>query len=403
VGRQFSGSGGTTPPVYLSVVLATYNGGHYLQEQLESIRAQTRRPDELVVGDDGSEDATLQILDRFQRTAPFPVTVARRHRTGIVGNFMLSVGDARGDVLAFSDQDDVWLPEKLERCLAAMHSYDADVVVHGLQPVGADLDPTRAASRNVRRPVVEERLTANVWGQVSGNAMIFRRRVLDGCDWSCLPSSQMAGHPFYHDELVRLLGAVRGRTVRIPERLVLYRQHGDNAAGAGRTLMDGRRTYSGHVASLERRAEVAREWAIYFPPFVSPDERDMAAAYFRRAADTMSARAERLYKPAWRAVPAIGAAVTRRDYSSRRGGGFGWRALLQDLYQYSPGGHSRGRAKGIVRLAVGQARPEKAAGMEELPLAPPSSVATTPAATVPALDKIGTGPRRGQQGEAEPS
>lgn len=328
------GTGGAATAPRLSVVLATYNGERYLQQQLDSISEQTRPPDELVVGDDGSDDSTLQILERFQQKAPFPVTVARRQQTGIVSNFMLSVGDAHGDVVAFSDQDDVWLPEKLELCLAAMCRYDADVVVHGLQPVASDLGPTRATHRNVRRPVVQERLTANVWGQVSGNALVFRRRVLDGCDWSSLPPPQMARHPFYHDELVRLLGAVRGRTVRIPERLVLYRQHGANAAGAGQTLMEGRRHDDDHVTSLEYRAEVARQWAVYFSALVGPDDRDITEAYLLGAAEMMSARAARLHEAPWRAMPSIGVAICRREYSSRERGGFGWRALLQDLYQF---------------------------------------------------------------------
>jgi hypothetical protein len=98
--------------------------------------------------------------------------------------------------------------------------------------------------------------------------------------------------------------------------------------------MEGVRKYSGHAASLEHRADVAREWAVYFSALTAPEYRSQTVAYFVGAADLMQARAERLRRPAWRAVPEIIAGVTRGEYSSRTARGFGWRALLQDLYHF---------------------------------------------------------------------
>jgi len=101
---------------FLSVAMCTYNGEQYLQEQLDSIIAQTRLPNEVVVCDDGSTDATLQILDEFQETAPFPVRIYRNGtRLGPTKNFEKAIKLCSGNVIALSDQDDVWMPHKLER------------------------------------------------------------------------------------------------------------------------------------------------------------------------------------------------------------------------------------------------------------------------------------------------
>jgi glycosyltransferase involved in cell wall biosynthesis len=98
----------------LSIAMATWNGARYLREQLDSFRGQTRLPDEVVVCDDHSTDGTAAILDEFRRSAPFPVNVSiNPERMGYVGNFEQAVRMCDGDVIFLSDQDDVWLPEKL--------------------------------------------------------------------------------------------------------------------------------------------------------------------------------------------------------------------------------------------------------------------------------------------------
>jgi glycosyltransferase involved in cell wall biosynthesis len=325
--------------------MATYNGERYLARQLASIGGQTRQPDELVVGDDGSVDRTVEIVTSFRESAPFPVKLILRDRTGIAANFLLSLEASEGDLVAFADQDDVWLPEKLERSVAALRHQRADVVIHGRRTVDAELRPVLAGYVNVGRLRVEDRLRGNVWEPGAGNAMLLRRSVLDGCDWTARPMSEWSEDPVNHDDLVKLLASVRGRTVRLPDRLVLYRQHGGNVAGAAGSVVDQIRKFTGRRAYVERvehRARVARDWAEYFSALVVPDYRLQTIAYFRDAGQLMSARAKRLQSPAWRAIPSVGAAAMRGEYSSRSTGGFGWRSLLRDAYSfYDPGARHR--------------------------------------------------------------
>lgn len=109
----------------ISIALATYNGGKYLQGQLDSIAGQTRLPDEMIVCDDGSSDSTPQIVSRFAESAPFRVTFIRNEvRLGSIKNFEKAISHCTCDIIALCDQDDIWLPEKLERQAAVLERDD---------------------------------------------------------------------------------------------------------------------------------------------------------------------------------------------------------------------------------------------------------------------------------------
>jgi glycosyltransferase involved in cell wall biosynthesis len=92
-----------------SVVMTTYNGEKYLQRQLESIAQQSSQPLELIVRDDASKDATVEILRKFQSTVAFEVVVqVNEKNVGFRENFMEAIRQARGEIIAFCDQDDIW-------------------------------------------------------------------------------------------------------------------------------------------------------------------------------------------------------------------------------------------------------------------------------------------------------
>lgn len=130
-----------------SVALITFNGAKYLQEQLDSLAKQTVLPDELVVCDDCSTDATMEILHRFAESAPFPVRIFQNEKNlGWSANFHRAFFLCEKDVTFFCDQDDIWLPKKIEKMLSAFErepevgmvlSYDHRVDAAGNQiPLG---------------------------------------------------------------------------------------------------------------------------------------------------------------------------------------------------------------------------------------------------------------------------
>lgn len=124
--------------------MATYNGAKYLQAQLDSILCQTQQPDELVVCDDGSTDATLELLEAFRHQAPFAVHIYRNEANlGYIKNFERALSLCTGDIIFLSDQDDVWLNSKIET-ISREFASDSEswVLVNDAELVHEDLSTT---------------------------------------------------------------------------------------------------------------------------------------------------------------------------------------------------------------------------------------------------------------------
>ena len=221
----------------ISVALCTYNGSRYLREQLDSIASQTRRPDELVIRDDMSADETVEIAERFAEKAPFPVNIHRNTENfGSTRNFESAIEACRGEIIALSDQDDVWEPQKLERIeteFAAdpglgMVFSDAMLTDENLRPLGIRLWRETFRRRDQREftsgRAVEVLLQYNV---VTGATMAFRSDLKP----AVLPIPELT--EYIHDAWIALIAAMASRVKFIPEPLVRYRQHAGQQLGAG--------------------------------------------------------------------------------------------------------------------------------------------------------------------------
>ena len=234
-------------PRSVAVAMATYNGAEFLPAQLASIAAQTRAPDELVVCDDGSVDATVKIVEQFAAEAPFEVRLFRNsQRLGYGENFMKAGRACRSDVIAWSDQDDLWMPAKLARC---MDEFERDpellLVVHstqiGLGPQTSDHRIAGALSRyhawDDEEQILRRRsrytpdalpLEVSFWG----HSCVASRRVLELGDElaQLLPGlvSEFSGH----DTWTGFLATSIGNVALLPDVLVHYRQHESQFSGA---------------------------------------------------------------------------------------------------------------------------------------------------------------------------
>jgi len=215
--------------------MCTYNGESYLQEQLLSIAKQTSLPYELVVCDDYSIDATLQILDEFQKAAPFSVRIYRNETNlGATKNFEKAIALCSGDVIVLSDQDDLWMPHKLERLKQLLEEHleagyifsDALVTDEMLHPLGCTIWEQVSFTGRKRRLFeqghqLEILLKRNV---VTGATMAFRAKLRD---W-VLPIPDTC----IHDEWIALIGSAIGRKgIFIAEPLIYYRQHPKQVLG----------------------------------------------------------------------------------------------------------------------------------------------------------------------------
>ena len=210
----------------ISIAMATYNGAKYLPEQLDSLAAQTRTPYELIVTDDGSTDETLGILDAFAQRAPFPVHVHRNEqRLGYRDNFLKAAHLCSGDLIAFCDQDDVWLADKLRVVAPEFDDLETLLVVH---------DATLVSERLEKIDDIRSPDCAIPFSVQFGFSMIFRADLPFASDVArphCDRSA--AGTPFAHDQWISFLASSLGRYRHIRQPLVLYRQHSNNTCGFG--------------------------------------------------------------------------------------------------------------------------------------------------------------------------
>lgn len=220
----------------LSVAMATCNGHKYIQAQLDSLVAQTRRPDEMVISDDASTDGTAGLIARFAAEAPFPVVVRDNPtRLGYIKNFEQAVSLCSGEVIFLADQDDLWRPEKLARHEAIYQARtdvggvfsDAAVVDQDLQPLGfglwqhMGLKPSKVAKFRTGRglDLFIKR------GSCYGILLSFRARFRD----ILIPFPLN----FSHDDWISLVLSAVAQLELIADPLVDYRQHGAQAVGVG--------------------------------------------------------------------------------------------------------------------------------------------------------------------------
>ena len=120
----------------IAVLLATYNGGKYIWEQLESLFQQSCKQFHLYVRDDGSSDDTMKIVEQFHEMFPDRVTIlkdSQKHR-GAAKSFMYLLENVDSEYYMFCDQDDIWLPEKIEKTFARMKEIEAESVRKGWLP-----------------------------------------------------------------------------------------------------------------------------------------------------------------------------------------------------------------------------------------------------------------------------
>jgi len=214
----------------ISVAMATYNGEKYIREQLDSLSTQTELPFELVVCDDGSTDATLQILKEFSASASFPVRLyTNETNLGYADNFLKSAALCGGDWIAFCDQDDVWLPNKIARVCESIARYAGDELVlvgHTSLMATADLALTGQRLPDFSRDAYVKRASNFAFFCIVGFSMIFRKVLLTEIDSTQRPRvhRQNPKTPPGHDQWMGMLANAVGDIAYISEPLVIWRR-----------------------------------------------------------------------------------------------------------------------------------------------------------------------------------
>ena len=227
----------------ISVAMCTYNGEKYLQEQLDSIASQGLPPDELVICDDGSTDATAEIVNAFAATAEFPVRFIQNDQNlGSTKNFEKAIGLCNGELIALSDQDDVWNPQKLARLSTLLVAdptaggafSDAELIDQNSRLTGTRLWAKVNFSPEKSYGDIEGELTKTLLTHdvVTGATLMFRAN---------LRSTFVPIEPAWvHDGWIAWMIVLYSRLVPVREPLVRYRLHNFQQVGVGPTSLWGR-------------------------------------------------------------------------------------------------------------------------------------------------------------------
>ena len=213
----------TAPKV--TVVLSTYNGSQYLPEQLASLNEQARRPDSLVLRDDGSTDDSVCIVREWSAVTGVQLQEVAGERLGPARSFLTAaLNAAPADVYMFCDQDDIWLPDKISRAVDRLPfgpGAPPSLLATRLAVVAADLTPISLSN-------VPKRLTfssAVCESMLTGCTIAFNAAFRD------LLGGRVPENVVMHDWWCYLLATGAAQLVFDCKPTLLYRQHGSNALG----------------------------------------------------------------------------------------------------------------------------------------------------------------------------
>lgn len=221
--------------ILISILLATYNGEKYIAEQIESLLSQTVQDFRLFIRDDRSTDSTYPIVMEYAEKYSGKIFAAQNKENtgGAKFNFMRMMIEHKDDYIMLCDQDDIWLPNKIEKTLDALkhtegiYGKDTPIIFHSdLMVVDGDLNvisPSyrKSASCNFDNVTLNHMLTQNI---VTGATACYNKAL---GDLIRKPEFMMM-----HDMWIAMVAAAFGHIVHSDEALMLYRQHGGNEVGA---------------------------------------------------------------------------------------------------------------------------------------------------------------------------
>jgi glycosyltransferase involved in cell wall biosynthesis len=210
----------------VSVVMATYNGGEYLAEQLRSVFSELMLGDELIIVDDGSKDLTLEILDSV--TSPALCVVRNLENVGVRATFERGLLMSSNEIIFLCDQDDIWLPGKRTAFVSAFERDPRTlVVISDAQIIDASGRVTASSFMATRGGFRGDILSTLVRNRYLGCAMALRRELLV----AALPIPRLVP---MHDMWLGALSSILGRVHYISTPLIQYRRHGGNVSPSRR-------------------------------------------------------------------------------------------------------------------------------------------------------------------------
>lgn len=307
----------------ISVVMATYNGERWIEDQIKSIALQTLPPDEIIVVDDQSKDGTVAILQRLSHQFPIRL-IQNDQNSGSTLSFARGVAAASGDVIFFSDQDDVWVPEKIATLIKAFEDPRVGMAYSRVQNVDQNLtflpnNDVASHDQAIERGLFYEALLKQnlVAGLTMGFRSQFKPYLLP------IPDKRL-----WHDYWTALIVSTLADVAFVDQRLVLYRQHGKNQVGVKTTTQKIKQWTQAFVKPIRWYRLNIYPLAFERLATLGADATNPKFAALKTVASFCQLR---LSLPAsrWRRLPILLQALHQgfyHQYSTR-----GWFSLLQDL------------------------------------------------------------------------
>ena len=223
--------------------MATYNGEKYLREQVDSLLAQSYPSLEFIFVDDASSDGSHAILQQYASQDERIRLVANPVNQGLLATFERGIREAKGELIALSDQDDVWMPNKISLLSAAI-GHNSMIYADSALTDAAGAITGKFSDRNQLGDYPSA--LHNVFGtKAMGHAMLFKREIID----IALPFPDYVGH----DYILGFAAAALNGVSYFPATLVNYRQHSSNTMGAD--LSKGKKNYT---TREERNARIVK-------------------------------------------------------------------------------------------------------------------------------------------------
>ncbi|BAZ41161.1 glycosyltransferase [Calothrix sp. NIES-4101] len=211
----------------ISVIISNYNYARYLTDAIDSVLNQSYQNFEIIIVDDGSKDNSHEVISKFQEQYPDRIKAIFQANQGQGEAFNTGFATASGEIIAFLDADDIWLPNKLERVVEEFKRPEIVGVMHPLDTIDASGNKLESDSANIyhlgedlAKVIIN---TGNAWGYPPTSGLTYRRSILE----KVFPIDSVKWR-LWADGCIIYTTAFLGKIKTIDEPLAGYRIHGAN-------------------------------------------------------------------------------------------------------------------------------------------------------------------------------
>lgn len=215
----------------IDILLATYNGEKYIEEQLDSILSQTYSNFRLIISDDYSEDGTRRILEEYEKKDERIKVFYQEKNLGYVKNFEFLLTKVENEIYALADQDDIWLPEKIEKTIVNMQSNNSDLCFTDLilidengNEISKSFWKEKSFDSKIKKDKEYKGLLLNNY--ITGCTIVSKKEFIK----YILPIPKDSKY-LIHDYWIPIVISQKGKISYMREPYIKYRQHGNNQVG----------------------------------------------------------------------------------------------------------------------------------------------------------------------------